>query len=250
MVYKSGGSSPLARGTCARCSGTTAEARLIPARAGNIRPARGSRRGTTAHPRSRGEHVAVMVAFMVVSGSSPLARGTFEKYSVGRYSSRLIPARAGNISCAMSAIIRRPAHPRSRGEHSKNLTAPARIDGSSPLARGTSMSELTTAPRFRLIPARAGNIYQGWRWNNGEPAHPRSRGEHDTDGDEGFIGDGSSPLARGTYGRVLVSQLAKRLIPARAGNILADMGVYPLHQQNRITLKPEPHPGYTINSHS
>jgi len=28
------------------------------------------------------------------------------------------------------------------------------------------------------------------------------------------------------------------------------MGVYPLHQQNRITLKPEPHPGYTINSHS
>ena len=30
------------------------------------------------------------------------------------------------------------------------------------------------------------------------------------------------------------------LIPARAGNTLADMGLYPLHQQNRITLEPEP----------
>ena len=52
--------------------------------------------------------------------------------------------------------------------------------------------------------------------------------------------EGSSPLARGTLFFVGDDGDSDGLIPARAGNTLADMGVYPLHQQNRITLEPEP----------
>ena len=53
-------------------------------------------------------------------------------------------------------------------------------------------------------------------------------------------GAGSSPLARGPRIDIVVQWYSGGLIPARAGTTLADMGFYPLHQQNRITLKPEP----------
>ena len=71
-------------------------------------------------------------------------------------------------------------------------------------------------------------------------AHPRSRGEHQLV--YGFANEitGSSPLARGTLRLESHGVTNLRLIPARAGNMLADMGFYPLHQQNRITLEPEP----------
>ena len=71
-------------------------------------------------------------------------------------------------------------------------------------------------------------------------AHPRSRGEHSAMKKAARWDGGSSPLARGTPAGVTTIQGAMGLIPARAGNTLADMGVYPLHQQNRITLEPEP----------
>ena len=54
-----------------------------------------------------------------------------------------------------------PAHPRSRGEHSHILEPQAFNSGSSPLARGTLVGIGALAAGFRLIPARAGNTYQG-----------------------------------------------------------------------------------------
>ena len=50
------GSSPLARGTCDRMLRDAAKGRLIPARAGNMLPARLLPRQLPAHPHSRGEH--------------------------------------------------------------------------------------------------------------------------------------------------------------------------------------------------
>ena len=136
--------------------------------------------------------------------------------------------------------VGRAAHPRSRGEHDQQDNAHYPLLGSSPLARGTSDSVLHCALYLRLIPARAGNMksvtVQRCRWT----AHPRSRGEHEERYGAEVPLDGSSPLARGTFLGTASTPTEKRLIPARAGNMLADMGFYPLHQQNRITLEPEP----------
>ena len=132
------------------------------------------------------------------------------------------------------------AHPRSRGEHVSPPFSDPLAFGSSPLARGTSRLRCAYRYSVRLIPARAGNIPARRGGHAPSPAHPRSRGEHSTGPANRFSQLGSSPLARGTYPHGGARGVQLRLIPARAGNILADMGFYPLHQQNRITLEPEP----------
>ena len=58
-------------------------------------------------------------------------------------------------------------------------------------------------------------------------AHPRSRGEHSTTGPSAWLSTGSSPLARGTLGRVLIQLNNARLIPARAGNTPRDAQALP-----------------------
>ena len=111
------GSSPLARGTLAGWNRPSRAARLIPARAGNIRIVSSADGVWAAHPRSRGEHTSRADSPLPRIGSSPLARGTY--FFTGRLSflKRLIPARAGNISRRAAIKFPIPAHPRSRGEH-------------------------------------------------------------------------------------------------------------------------------------
>ena len=249
-VHAGAGSSPLARGTLIRSTASPARNRLIPARAGNIIYLWIFRFFSSAHPRSRGEHTSRSGGMSDVLGSSPLARGTYCASICGLLSGRLIPARAGNIPGRTNIRRRRTAHPRSRGEHTPMVAPSTSPRGSSPLARGTCRRNAPSRRAGRLIPARAGNIAPRHSLWAICAAHPRSRGEHASPPPPAASAAGSSPLARGTCRYTAKGILHVRLIPARAGNILADMGVYPLHQQNRITLKPEPHPGYTINSHS
>ena len=70
-----------------------------------------------AHPRSRGEHKLHQHHRRRILGSSPLARGTLIKLDISQVTVRLIPARAGNTLSSTGKSLRRPAHPRSRGEH-------------------------------------------------------------------------------------------------------------------------------------
>ena len=151
------GSSPLARGTlsfgyaCRYCF------RLIPARAGNTPRDHQPRGGSSAHPRSRGEHLLRLGPAILRVGSSPLARGTPLVTSVISLWTRLIPARAGNTRESMARSPVPAAHPRSRGEHILvHGLAPPRF-GSSPLARGTRLQIFRVHKPLRLIPARAGN---------------------------------------------------------------------------------------------
>ena len=70
-----------------------------------------------------------------------------------------------------------------------------------------------------LIPARAGNTALFWRTTKSAGAHPRSRGEHGCgSSNPELLGEGSSPLARGTHVGLIVGIGAAGLIPARAGN--------------------------------
>ena len=194
------GSSPLARGTLLGVTDLEAEARLIPARAGNMQTLIRTSTCSSAHPRSRGEHKKRLRVWWTLS--------------------RLIPARAGNIHPRRSPPSTRTAHPRSRGEHVCILLHLMVPVGSSPLARGTFSEHEDEVRARRLIPARAGNIPQLILHGTSDAAHPRSRGEH-----LGLVGVqrdpcGSSPLARGTWAYDLAEKIHERLIPARAGNII------------------------------
>ena len=152
------GSSPLARGTYREEGRSALGERLIPARAGNIKSERSHILAPSAHPRSRGEHAEVTRPTRAVRGSSPLARGTSPKSPPLPKTTRLIPARAGNIARKSSNRGPRAAHPRSRGEHADPQGSATDWAGSSPLARGTCLAYGSDSQLMRLIPARAGNI--------------------------------------------------------------------------------------------
>ena len=112
---------------------------------------------TRAHPRSRGEHVALIQGMTSFAGSSPLARGTPSAGTFPGGSAGLIPARAGNTIAAAEFERRFGAHPRSRGEHLGGAPSVGFLSGSSPLARGTRVILLLPQMKLGLIPARAGN---------------------------------------------------------------------------------------------
>ena len=173
------GSSPLTRGTPRWWSCRLARVRLIPAHAGNTRPRRAGPAGHAAHPRSRGEHIRPGRRSRRPRGSSPLTRGTRDDRGSFTRTERLIPAHAGNTFMVSGGSCSRPAHPRSRGEHSTLTSGRRWLTGSSPLTRGTpgSASSLTWLPE----------------------AHPRSRGEHPKCRRVHLSKHGSSPLTRGTH---------------------------------------------------
>ena len=151
------GSSPLARGTLFCVRENLTEVRLIPARAGNTLHRSPRCPSVAAHPRSRGEHHSGIPSTLPVPGSSPLARGTLPLRDSYSKPLRLIPARAGNTLCTAHVLVRRAAHPRSRGEHTAIFNPTPISLGSSPLARGTPGDPTGYPPNRRLIPARAGN---------------------------------------------------------------------------------------------
>ena len=152
------------------------------------------------------------------SGSSPLARGTYQANTTAPVVARFIPARAGNPLRPSVRVRCRWAHLRSRGEHWTPFFADQISFGSSPLARGTRCYGSCRGFGTRLIPARAGNTYRcccrSW-WSR---AHPRSRGEHASLLRRNHQQLGSSPLARGTRDTSHETTRGVRLIPARAGN--------------------------------
>ena len=212
------GSSPLARGTRDGGSVRVRADRFIPARAGNTRFGEAGLARESVHPRSRGEHPPRKLRQKIIVGSSPLARGTLLLLRRLLLRRRFIPARAGNTRRSPARSACSAVHPRSRGEHGGVVAGTAVKAGSSPLARGTHSRVHRKHRRSRFIPARAGNTGTGRRRRRGRTVHPRSRGEHPGKGLLGTIGNGSSPLARGTRRDTDERVPAHRFIPARAGN--------------------------------
>ncbi len=152
--------------------------RFIPAHAGNTcvfvpRPACGP-----VYPRSRGEHINPAFNLCACPGLSPLTRGTL--CEVNRLASlcRFIPAHAGNTRLLLIATSAMAVYPRSRGEHVLTSGRQERVNGLSPLTRGTQTDVRRGCEPPRFIPAHAGNT-AFWLLNAGWLAvYPRSRGEH------------------------------------------------------------------------
>ena len=130
------GSSPLARGLRPGRPGREVLGRIIPARAGFTSGTDRRDRREGDHPRSRGVYFGASGVPYCDMGSSPLARGLHNAFSIFYFDTRIIPARAGFTKVTRSPGRMLQDHPRSRGVY--NVTAfPIWLDtGSSPLARG------------------------------------------------------------------------------------------------------------------
>ena len=105
------------------------------------------------------------------------------------------------------------------GEHSRGPSRSSRSTGSSPHGRGTYTNKCQWHLMSRVIPAWAGNIYQGNSKATTQAGHPRMGGEHTTLAGSGSRNFGSSPHGRGTCVLAFGSVSLLRVIPAWAGNI-------------------------------
>ena len=169
------------------------------------------------HPRSRGVYQLDDFRAQISVGSSPLARGLHPFIRRWRFSSRIIPARAGFTGPWRNAPFGPTDHPRSRGVYAPRNIIAGQVGGSSPLARGLHPCASPRHLRTRIIPARAGftrRCCQCWTWFRD---HPRSRGVYEKSIPSVYARPGSSPLARGLLGVPYVWGGSSRIIPARAG---------------------------------
>ena len=130
---------------------------------------------------------------------------------------RLIPAHAGKTRSTREERERPRAHPRSRGENGERSVAETTARGSSPLTRGKLRERGHDEFAGGLIPAHAGKTFFLIGYPDGQPAHPRSRGENEQGAPDHVWPVGSSPLTRGKRPKVGDSVVAHRLIPAHAG---------------------------------
>ena len=130
---------------------------LIPAHAGSTEKFKAGIEWISAHPRSRGEHCAVIKSAWVRAGSSPLTRGAREARLKEAEAGRLIPAHAGSTGPGIPPEPYSAAHPRSRGEHATPIFPGSTRKGSSPLTRGALNVIRDDSTNRGLIPAHAGS---------------------------------------------------------------------------------------------
>ena len=173
------GSSPLTRGKRPAVRDDSGRIRLIPAHAGKTVFMIVVVATETAHPRSRGENQIYDLGYYRERGSSPLTRGKLAAVAKVLIRRGLIPAHAGKTRAAFWYTSSQAAHPRSRGENSRLLSAQLGRRGSSPLTRGKRWSTQRQRRQAGLIPAHAGKTAPRRQRSLPGAAHPRSRGEND-----------------------------------------------------------------------
>ena len=211
---------------------------IIPARAGFTSDPSCPPRDSADHPRSRGVYASSALWVVLMTGSSPLARGLRGRRGPGAQGHRIIPARAGFTPISPSPVCDARDHPRSRGVYvypavcfvlrpgssplARGLQDLPRArererGGSSPLARGLLLPTHLHACLLRIIPARAGFTELNMNPYAIDGDHPRSRGVYYRFLPRPGAVHGSSPLARGLQDREGADHAAPGIIPARAG---------------------------------
>ena len=211
------GSSPLTRGKRGIRRTSRLGRGLIPAHAGKTSVMTMHGGASRAHPRSRGENLAVPYGVEIELGSSPLTRGKLKARPRCLGANGLIPAHAGKTPTLRYASASARAHPRSRGENGSLDESAHVLTGSSPLTRGKPSPKPTPAPVPGLIPAHAGKTSLPSRWRRPARAHPRSRGENFRASRACTSDPGSSPLTRGKRPVPGLQGGHPGLIPAHAG---------------------------------
>ena len=168
---------------------------IIPARAGFTFYGGCIEDGSEDHPRSRGVYRPIGRDVLLITGSSPLARGLRMSnprcvcwgssplarglHHGGQHlagQGRIIPARAGFTFDLIFLDRCVGDHPRSRGVYSASPATTPATSGSSPLARGLRSGLAPVLALPRIIPARAGFTLPRRLPGRRGPDHPRSRG--------------------------------------------------------------------------
>ncbi len=150
------------------------------------------------YPRWRGELIYSKPSECIPGGLSPLARGTRRLPPAQPWIFRFIPAGAGNSPSASSPALDISVYPRWRGELWFTHATSERVDGLSPLARGTQGRRYPRSATPRFIPAGAGNSRIVSLLRRPNSVYPRWRGELSCPMDTPRPSAGLSPLARGT----------------------------------------------------
>ena len=145
-------------------------------------------------------------------------RGTHVASEVAEQDRRFIPACAGNTITQVYSCRMAPVHPRLCGEHHSSDTFGANMTGSSPPVRGTPILGQCLRDQNRFIPACAGNTWMPKTSAPWQPVHPRLCGEHSVKYRHPAVIIGSSPPVRGTLVKAEIGKIARRFIPACAGN--------------------------------
>ena len=191
---------------------------IIPAYAGNTDEVDGARFRLGDHPRVCGEHDAETFSGLACLGSSPRMRGTRRRNVFRSGVPGIIPAYAGNTSCARCDWSAKAHHPRVCGEHRSKPCSVRFVMGSSPRMRGTQCRLAMNNGPTGIIPAYAGNTIVSKCDKITERDHPRVCGEHTTEPACGRWSTGSSPRMRGTPKWMVLHVLPYGIIPAYAGN--------------------------------
>ena len=211
------GRSPLTRGSRIKHPQRSVRHGSIPAHAGEPPASVSSISLIQVDPRSRGGALATPTHGTVAGGRSPLTRGSLGGNAGTGTRERSIPAHAGEPG--LIDYLRRDlgVDPRSRGgAPSGSLTTPT-CRGRSPLTRGSRGRRLETGGRERSIPAHAGEPYHAKSISKPAMVDPRSRGGAHQFFHLGSLGQGRSPLTRGSLPLLLPQRGPRRSIPAHAG---------------------------------
>ena len=216
------GSSPRMRGKQRTGHRVQAARRIIPAHAGQTKPAWHRSLMPSDHPRACGANSGQPQTGGDDFGSSPRMRGKPAARSRRVMRVRIIPAHAGQTSAAARAGWSRPDHPRACGANVLTLHLHHAASGSSPRMRGKRQMATLMSSTQRIIPAHAGQTSRRNSSCYRQPDHPRACGANVISGRLRHASGGSSPRMRGKLHQVQRATYADRIIPAHAGQTPPD----------------------------
>ena len=150
------GSSPRVRGKRERINCMGADARIIPASAGQTSCRHAARPASTDHPRECGANCQIPFTCLMVSGSSPRVRGKPLHGVPHLADARIIPASAGQTPMIVGSRFSTADHPRECGANLISFRTQHRPCGSSPRVRGKQLVGRFRHVMPRIIPASAG----------------------------------------------------------------------------------------------
>ncbi len=189
-----------------------------PAYAGSTASARARARGVRDHPRIRGEHPAPHPGGQGARGPPPHTRGAPVPGDPAHEPRGTTPAYAGSTCCAKNPRARSRDHPRIRGEHSAKYLGDIMDQGPPPHTRGAHPCGACPCRCGGTTPAYAGSTAPPHKSNHRSRDHPRIRGEHGADRENGNLRPGPPPHTRGAQSAGSVAGSSPGTTPAYAGS--------------------------------
>ena len=218
------GSSPRVRGKRTPPWALPQGRRIIPASAGQTARLGGLAGLDADHPRECGANVLFATPAVIAAGSSPRVRGKLLRECRKNMDRRIIPASAGQTHMGTHSLLLSWDHPRECGANTWSGVTAALPYGSSPRVRGKLRVLADERRDVRIIPASAGQTLLPLAIIDVFADHPRECGANRMMVFVTIAMGGSSPRVRGKRMGLRTRFPRLRIIPASAGQTLAEMG--------------------------